>query len=103
MGAPYSAMGRHSRRIVLNSGLLASCTRFRATRHVSLFGSMPMPLRWQFMAATSVVPVPQNGSRTVSPQNENIRMSRSAIRSGKGFCSSFRESAVTVQHCRNHR
>ena len=31
-----------------------------------------MPLRPAFLAASIVVPVPQNGSSTVSPQKENI-------------------------------
>jgi hypothetical protein len=34
-------------------------------------------------AAALVVPIPANGSRTVSPAKENIRISRSASSSGK--------------------
>src|ERR1041385_8205287 len=41
-------------------------------------------LRPQFIAATAVVPVPQNGSRIVSPAKENILTSRSASATGKG-------------------
>ena len=37
-----------------------------------------------FAAATLVVPVPRNGSSTVSPTNENMRTSRSASSGGYG-------------------
>src|ERR1035438_5020775 len=38
----------------------------------------------EFMAAMLVVPVPANGSRTVSPTNENRRINRSASSAGYG-------------------
>src|SRR5712691_6480621 len=46
--------------------------------------STPMLLRPHFAAATLVVPVPMNGSSTVSPTKLNMRTSRSASSSGYG-------------------
>src|SRR5215813_13775389 len=50
------------------------------------FGSMsqPMELRPALIAAIVVDPVPKNGSKTVSPANENIRINRSANSAGYG-------------------
>jgi len=43
-----------------------------------------MELRPQRLAATAVLPVPANGSSTVSSMNENIRINRSANSTGYG-------------------
>src|SRR5665647_387078 len=46
--------------------------------------SIPIPLRWHFDAATSVEPLPMNGSNTVSPTNEKSFMHRRGSSTGNG-------------------
>ncbi len=55
-----------------------------AIRQYSRSISTPMLFRPFFRAATIVVPEPQKGSRTVSPEKENMRTNRVASSSGNG-------------------
>lgn len=59
-------------------------TRVRAKLRYSESISKPTLLRPQRAAATHVVPVPTNGSSTVSPTKENMRTNRSASDKGNG-------------------
>ena len=53
-------------------------------------------------AATEAVPVPRNGSSTVSPTNENMRTSRVASSRGYGAGCCLVDAPGIVQICRNH-
>ena len=57
--------------------------------------STPMLFRPLRAAARLVVPVPRNGSRTVSPTKLNIRTNRSANSDGKGAGCNFVEAPTT--------
>jgi hypothetical protein len=64
--------------------------------------SIPMLFRSVLRAATIVVPVPQKGSRTVSPTNENILTSRVASSNGNGAGWCLVDAPVMFQICWNH-
>src|SRR4030042_2935613 len=61
-----------------NEERLSAFRRFRVIRQYSSSISIPMLFLPVFIAASIVVPVPQKGSSTVSPQKENILTSREA-------------------------
>ena len=69
---------------------LKRCFRTSASRRAiagSIYDgstSTPMELRPVCMAAMSVEQLPANGSTTVSPANENIRINRAATATGYG-------------------
>src|ERR1039457_7187777 len=68
--------------------------REAAMRQYSVSSSMPMLFRRVLRAATMVVPVPQKGSRTVSPTKENIWTSREASSRGRGAGCSLVKAAA---------
>ena len=69
----------------------------------SLFISYPIEFRPKFFAAKHVVPLPKNGSKTVSPTNENILISHFGISSGNiAMCSTCRVPVMfqcDEKHC----
>src|SRR6266508_2071931 len=60
------------------------CHRDLATSHHRPSMSIPTAWRANRAATRGVVPLPMNGSSTVSPTKENIRISRYGSSSGKG-------------------
>src|SRR5690606_33730289 len=77
---------RYALRSMAVCRVTSTASRTRSTQLSKYDGStsQPMLFRPHRAAAADVVPVPRNGSNTVSPANENIRTSRSASVSGKG-------------------
>src|SRR3989338_2502184 len=92
----------YSKRVLENISLALSNKRLSA--YSQYFGSISTAILFlsDLRAANIVVPVPQNGSNTVSPQNENILTRRSASSSGYGAGWGLVEAPVIFQICWNH-